>query len=140
MTAWISVLVHTPAHARMEPVLTYRHARPLPNGTLVRVPLGKRETLGVVWQDEATDSAGELDGDKVRDIAGVLDTVAPLGEAWQQLMRFTAQYYQRSLGEVALAALPPQLRDLSPVQMHRRQRKSERDAAKATATVTANCR
>ena len=137
MTAWISVLVHTPAHARMEPVLTYRHARPLPNGTLVRVPLGKRETLGVVWQDEATDSAGELDGDKVRDIAGVLDTVAPLGEAWQQLMRFTAQYYQRSLGEVALAALPPQLRDLSPVQMHRRQRKSERDAAKATATVTA---
>ena len=130
MAAWISVLVHTPAHARMEPVLTYRHTAPLANGTLVRVPLGKRETLGVVWHDAAADSSGELDGDKVRDIAGVLDTVAPLGDAWQQLMRFTAQYYQRSLGEVALAALPPQLRDLSPAQMHRRQRKSERAAAK----------
>ncbi len=135
MTAWISVLVHTPAHARMEPVLTYRHTEPLPNGTLVRVPLGKRETLGVVWHDAAAESSGELDGDKVRDIAGVLDTVAPLGDAWQQLMRFTAQYYQRSLGEVALAALPPQLRDLSPVQMHRRQRKSERAASKPSAVA-----
>ena len=135
MTVWISVLVHTPAHARMEPVLTYRHTAPLPQGTLVRVPLGKRETLGVVWQDAGAESSGELDGDKVRDIAGVLDTVAPLGEAWQQLMRFTAQYYQRSLGEVALAALPPQLRDLSPLQMHRRLRKTERDAAKPMANA-----
>jgi len=135
MSAWISVLVHTPAHARMEPVLTYRHTAPLPKGTLVRVPLGKRETLGIVWQDAATEGSGELDGDKVRDIAGVLDTVAPLGDEWQQLMRFTAQYYQRSLGEVALAALPPQLRDLSPLQMHRRLRKTERDAAKPLANA-----
>ena len=135
MSAWISVLVHTPAHARMEPVLTYRHTAPLPQGTLVRVPLGKRETLGIVWQDAATEGSGELDGDKVRDIAGVLDTVAPLGDEWQQLMRFTAQYYQRSLGEVALAALPPQLRDLSPLQMHRRLRKTERDAAKPLANA-----
>ena len=135
MSAWISVLVHTPAHARMEPVLTYRHTAPLPQGTLVRVPLGKRETLGIVWQDAATEASGELDGDKVRDIAGVLDTVAPLGDEWQQLMRFTAQYYQRSLGEVALAALPPQLRDLSPLQMHRRLRKTERDAAKPLANA-----
>ena len=129
------MLVHTPAHARMEPVLTYRHTAPLPQGTLVRVPLGKRETLGIVWQDAATEGSGELDGDKVRDIAGVLDTVAPLGDEWQQLMRFTAQYYQRSLGEVALAALPPQLRDLSPLQMHRRLRKTERDAAKPLANA-----
>jgi primosomal protein N' (replication factor Y) len=43
-----------------------------------------------------------------------------LGVAWQQLVGFAAQYYQRSVGEVALAALPPQLRDLSPAQMQRR--------------------
>jgi primosomal protein N' (replication factor Y) len=131
MKGWISVLVHTPAHAALGPVLTYRCATPLPAGTLVRVPLGKRETLGVVWQDAAQESSGEIDNDKVREIAGVLDTVAPLGEAWQQLMRFSAQYYQRSLGEVALAALPPQLRDLSPLQMQRRLLRSQRGAAKA---------
>ena len=131
MSAWISVLVHTPAHAALGPVLTYRYGTPLPAGTLVRVPLGKRETLGVVWQDVEHESSGEIDNDKVREIAGVLETVHPLGEAWQQLMRFTAQYYQRSLGEVALAALPPQLRDLSPLQMQRRLLRSQRGAGKA---------
>ncbi len=141
MSNWISVLVHTPAHAALGPVLTYRYATPLPAGTLVRVPLGKRETLGVVWQDAAQESSGEIDNNKVREIAGVLETVAPLGEAWQQLMRFSAQYYQRSLGEVALAALPPQLRDLSPVQMQRRLLRSQRGAekaAKATAQAEAD--
>ena len=133
---WISVLVHTPAHAALGPVLTYRSARPLPSGTLVRVPLGKRETLGVVWQDTAHESSGEIDTDKVREISGVLDTVAPLGEAWQQLMRFTAQYYQRSLGEVALAALPPQLRELSPTQMHRRALRARRNAEKSAQTTS----
>jgi len=134
--AWISVLVHTPAHAALGPVLTYRSAGPLPSGTLVRVPLGKRETLGVVWQDTVQESSGEIDTDKVREISGVLDTVAPLGEAWQQLMRFTAQYYQRSLGEVALAALPPQLRELSPTQMHRRTLRAQRSAEKSAQTAS----
>jgi primosomal protein N' (replication factor Y) len=60
----------------------------------------------------------------------VLDTIAPLGDAWQQQMRFSAQYYQRSLGEVALAGLPPQLRELSPLQMQRRLLRSQRGAEK----------
>jgi primosomal protein N' (replication factor Y) len=135
--SWISVLVNTPAHAALGPVLTYRYAHPLPSGTLVRVPLGKRETLGVVWQDTAQESSGEIDTDKVRDIAGVLETVAPLGTAWQQLMRFTAQYYQRSLGEVALAALPPQLRELSPTQMHRRALRTQRSTEQSARTASA---
>ncbi len=42
-------------------------------------------------------------------------------------MSFTANYYQRSLGEVALAALPPQLRTLDAVQVERRlKRQTER--------------
>jgi primosomal protein N' (replication factor Y) len=43
-----------------------------------------------------------------------------LSATWRKLVQFTAAYYQRSLGEVALAALPPQLRDLSSVQLARR--------------------
>ena len=120
MTTWLCVLVHTPAHSALGPVLTYRSPQPLPPGTLVRVPLGRRETLGVVWEATAADASGEIDPDKVRDIAGALEGIEPLGAPWQQLVGFTAQYYQRSLGEVALAALPPQLRDLSPLQMQRR--------------------
>jgi len=120
MSTWLCVLVQTPAHSALGPVLTYRSPQALPPGTLVRVPLGKRETLGLVWEPGTADATGEMDPDKVRDIAGTLEGIAPLGAAWQQLVRFAAQYYQRSVGEVALAALPPQLRELSPLQMQRR--------------------
>ncbi len=120
MTHWLSVLIATPAHAALDSVLTYRSAQALPPGTLVRVPLGQRETLGVVWSPNAAESTGEFDPEKIRAVAGVLEGVAPLSAAWQQLLAFTAQYYQRSAGEVALAALPPQLRELSPLQMQRR--------------------
>ena len=120
MSAWLAVLVHTPAHASMGPVLTYRHRWVLPAGTLVRVPLGARETLGVVWDPADDEASGEIDPSKVRDISEVLDTVGPLAGAWQQLVRFAARYYQRSAGEVALAALPPQLRELSSLQLQRK--------------------
>ncbi len=137
MSIWLSVLVQTPAHAALGPLLTYRSATQLAVGTLVRVPLGKRETLGVVWGDDEQQGTGEMDSDKVRDIADVFDTVAPLGPAWQQLVRFAAQYYQRSLGEVALAALPPQLRDLTPQQMQGKARRSKRALTEAAPAATA---
>jgi primosomal protein N' (replication factor Y) (superfamily II helicase) len=120
MTHWLSVLVHTPAHAALGPVLTYQSEQALPSGTLVRVPLGTRETLGVVWNSDTVESTGEIDPHKIRAIAGALEGIAPLSAAWQQLIAFSANYYQRSMGEVALAALPPQLRELNPAQMARR--------------------
>ena len=88
MSVWLPVLVHTPAHAQLGPVLTYRHTLALAPGTLVRVPLGARETLGLVWDAQAPDATGEIEPDKVRDIAAVLDTVQPLSAPWQQLIRF----------------------------------------------------
>ncbi|MEN9468001.1 MAG: primosomal protein, partial [Pseudomonadota bacterium] len=125
MTHWLSVLVHTPAHAALGPVLTYQSAQALQPGTLVRVPLGSRETLGVVWNSDTTEATGEFDPEKVRAIAGALEGIAPLSASWQQLVGFAAHYYQRSVGEVALAALPPQLRELSPEQMQRRLKRAK---------------
>ena len=52
--------------------------------------------------------------------SSVLAGIAPLNTEWRELVQFAAQYYQRALGEVALAALPPQLRDLQPEQLARR--------------------
>ena len=120
MSHALGVLVHTPAHARLGPVLTYQSECLLPPGTLVRVPLGTRETLGVVWDSQSMDATEAIDPAKVRAVAGALEGIAPLRATWQQLVTFAAHYYQRSVGEVALAALPPQLRDLSPAQMQRR--------------------
>jgi len=119
MTFCHAVVVPTPAHSSVRGPLTYRSELPLAAGTLVRVPLGKREVLGVVWDVEA---AGDNEASALgtRAITAALDGIPPLGSHWRQLVTFTSNYYQRSLGEVALAALPPQLRDLVPEQLARR--------------------
>ncbi len=129
MTHWLCVLVQTPAHAALGSVLSYRSQSLLAPGTLVRVPLGQRETLGVVWDAESAHATGEVDPGKVRAIVGVLEGIAPLGKSWQQLLTFAAQYYQRSVGEVALAALPPQLRELSAQQVQRRLQRTKAKVA-----------
>jgi primosomal protein N' (replication factor Y) (superfamily II helicase) len=120
MTYWLSVLVQTPAHSQVAGPLSYRSEVTLPPGSLVRVPLGQREMLGIVWAPVDASGAGAYDPDKTRSIAGELAGLTPLSDAWRQLVDFAASYYQRSRGEVALAALPPQLRDLKPEQLARR--------------------
>ena len=59
MTRPLSVLVQTPAHSSVSGPLTYLSESLLAPGTLVRVPLGTRETLGVVW-DRAPDGEPAL--------------------------------------------------------------------------------
>ena len=132
MTCHVCVVVHTPAHSQVSGPLTYGSVQPLAPGTLVRVPLGKRETLGVVW-DTDPHAPPPPDSMDVKPVASVLDALAPLPAAWRELVAFSARYYQRSLGEVALAALPPQLRDLGVEQLARRLKR-----AKDTAPTTSN--
>ena len=121
MAALLVIVVATPAYSNIAGRLTYAHDKPLAPGTLVRVPLGQREVLGVVWDGtpEPVDP-----GQTLRAVVGCLDGLAPLGATWRRLVVFTAAYYQRSLGEVALAALPPQLRDLTTAQLARRLKKT----------------
>ncbi len=115
------VLVQTPAHSQVAGALTYTSTRPLPPGTLVRVPLGRRDVLGVVWDGAPAPAPGTA----LRPITAVLDALPPLPADWRTLVAFAARYYQRAAGEVALAALPPALRDLDAVQLARRlQRKA----------------
>ena len=71
MSFWLQVVVATPAHSAIAGPLTYRSESPLLAGTLVRVPLGRREVLGVVW--ELSPDSGELPELQIRHIAGVLD-------------------------------------------------------------------
>ena len=135
----VDVAVHTPAHSALGDLLSYRHDAALPKGTLVRVPLGRREVLGVVWRSEAdADAAAPASGEALalKPIGAALDTLAPLGEGWRDLVAFAARYYQRSLGEIALSALPPQLRDLTGVQLARRlKRRASLEAAADTETT-----
>ena len=129
----VEVAVQTPAHSALGELLTYASAVPLVAGTLIRVPLGSREVLGVVWRAAVPDPELAL-----KPVGAALDALAPLGDAWRDLVAFAARYYQRSLGEVALAALPPQLRDLSTVQLARRLSRKPVDRVDVLADDAAN--
>ncbi|MEO6292339.1 MAG: primosomal protein N' [Burkholderiaceae bacterium] len=128
MTHWLSVVVQTPAHSNVAGPLTYRSEEALQPGTLVRVPLGKRELMGVVWAvlPGLPAELQRTDG-KALDIKSVTADlgITPVSTAWCKLIHFTASYYQRSLGEVALAALPPQLRTLNATQVERRLKRAK---------------
>ena len=148
MSHIVSVIVHTPAHSGLVDVLSYACEEMLPTGTLVRVPLGKRELLGVVWNathlDDVAPSkvATEKSTDKtelaLRPIASVLGGITPLNTHWCDLVRFAAHYYQRSVGEVALAALPNQLRELSAEQWTRRLARKSKATEKAAKVLKTN--
>ncbi|SFC68247.1 replication restart DNA helicase PriA [Polaromonas sp. OV174] len=133
MRTCLQVVVATPAHSAIAGPLTYASELPLCPGTLVRVPLGRREVLGVVWDGQPED--GGLSDMQIRPIAGVLEGLSPLSATWRRLVGFTASYYQRSLGEVALAALPPQLRELTGVQLARRLKRPVQDTSRPQDTT-----
>ena len=140
-------------HANIRGPLTYLHETKLEVGTLVRVPFGKTEVLGVVWAEVAEKSQhprlahSKEEGEKggvqgegddpaeqttqkspsllLKHISNVIEGIPALSPQWLELVGFAAGYYQRSLGEMALQALPPQLRDLDATQIARRLKKSK---------------
>jgi primosomal protein N' (replication factor Y) len=82
---------------------------PLP-GTLVSVPFGRRQVVGLVCEVTAH---SDVPADKLRALDSLCDACPPLSAEWLALAAFAADYYQRGLGEVALPALPQALRDPS---------------------------
>jgi len=144
MSCWLNVVVATPAHSAIAGPLTYQYETSesalspdgnvsnISPGSLVRVPLGRREVLGVVW--ELLSGSGQLLEMQTRSIVGLLEGLPALSATWRRLIAFTANYYQRSLGEVALAALPPQLRDMTALQLARRLKRSVPDSSHAQST------
>jgi primosomal protein N' (replication factor Y) len=131
LSIWIDIAVQAPAHSQVGGLLTYRSPVQVHPGQLVRVPFGQREVLGVVWaiRDGAPDG---MPASQVREVLGVLEGLSPLDASWRQLVQFSAQYYQRALGEVALSALPPQLRDLTSEQLARRLKKQTKRTVQTT--------
>ncbi len=116
----VAVLLPTPAYSRLSGPLSYSHSHQLAPGSLVRVPLGQRHSLGLVWHAPSAPAPEDM---ALKAIEQVLEGVPPLSAHWLQLVDFAAHYYQRSLGEFALACLPPQLRDLSNEQLARKLKK-----------------
>jgi primosomal protein N' (replication factor Y) len=83
-------------------------------GRRVVVPFGSRSLAGVI-----VDVAGATDvpSAKLRTAGAILDDMPALTRDWLALARFAAAYYQRPLGEVIHAALPPRLRGPAPLRL-----------------------
>jgi len=128
----LGIAVETPQHAGLADCLAYRSEQPLAPGTLVRVPLGKRDVPGIVWQGEAGAMPAGVD---LRAVRQALTALPPLSQDWRRLVSFAAAYYQRSLGELALAVLPPELRRLDAAQLDRRLARMKTAAAAVAAAL-----
>jgi primosomal protein N' (replication factor Y) (superfamily II helicase) len=128
----LSVAVETPRHSAVGGLLDYQSEQPLVPGTLVRVPLGKRETTGIVWDRPADTAPPEV---ALRSIGSALVAMPPLSVAWRALINFAANYYQRGVGELALAVLPPELRKLDNNQLARRVSRLQSTPATALAAA-----
>mgnify|MGYP001756894751 CR=1 FL=1 len=128
----LAVLVEAPQHSGLLGPLDYRCDQPCEPGALVRVPLGRRTVTGVVW-GPGTDAG--LRDEQLKSVTEVLPDLPPLPEGWRQLVKFAASYYQRSLGEMAMMVLPPELRQLDATQWARRVKRLAKAQAQANATA-----
>ena len=81
-------------------------------GRRVAVPFGNRTLVGVIV---AVADRSDLPPGKLRDAGAMLDDMPPLARDWLALAQFAAEYYQRPLGEVIHAALPPRFRRPQPL-------------------------
>ncbi len=129
----LRVAVDAPQHTGLSAPLDYATEHPLAPGTVVSVPLGRREVPGVVWHG-ASEAVAAVE---LRPVSAALTSLPPLGAAWRELVDFAAAYYQRSTGEIALSVLPPELRKLGDAQIANRIKKLHKALAAAPAAVAA---
>ena len=142
----VVVAVDAPQHSGLggaaRGLLEYLAATPVAPGTLVRVPLGRRTVTGIVWEDAGSSGAAgratpaPVDPGRLRPLAQVLGALPPLPADWRRLVAFAAGYYQRGIGELALAVLPPELRRLDDAALARRLARLPRAVAATSAAAT----
>jgi len=80
--------------------------RPPPPGVRVRVPFGRGERVGVVWDSGPAGTEPE----RLKRVKEVLDNEPLLSGPDRELLAWAAHYYQYPVGEVVAAALPVRLR------------------------------
>lgn len=80
-------------------------------GVRVKVPFGSREVIGIVLH---TTDKTEVPVNKLREITELLDEKPLLPPCIMQLINWTSQYYQHSLGDTFSWAIPALLRQGEP--------------------------
>src|SRR3546814_5927114 len=74
-----TTLFRSPAHSALGDVLSYASAETPAIGSLLRVPLGRREVLGVAWAVHTLED-GAVPAMELKPVAAVLDGLPPLND------------------------------------------------------------
>ncbi len=126
----LKVALDTP----LDTLFDYRWAPPQPSaeqqsaelsatpqvGQLALVPFGRQKIMGIIV---AINDCTDVPIEKLKDVIEVRHELSGLSEEWLALCRFAADYYQRPLGEVAIPALPRNMRAVSPTSLQRNLKK-----------------
>lgn len=86
---------------------------PLARGTRVRVPFGRQERIGIIF-DHATDTS--LSMHQLKPILSVCDPFPLFPENLCDFIVKASRYYHHAIGEVAFTGLPPSLRQGKPLK------------------------
>ncbi len=86
--------------------LDYRvpHGMAVEPGSIVLAPLGPRQMVGVVWEEDHMPSAGEVGDNRLRNLIQAYD-VPPIGAPLRRLIEWTANYYLSAPAAVLRMAL-----------------------------------
>lgn len=122
----VQVAVDAPVDSSFDYSWPAGENRPPQVGQLVKVPFGKRETTGIIL---AVQNRSDLPDGRIKPISEANFLLPPLSEQWTAMCRFAAEYYQRPVGEVALPALPKNLRSMKPAQLEKAYKKLIKTAA-----------
>lgn len=109
LEVWIRVALDVP----IEGLFDYRCAPGVAVGDRVIVSFGRRNMIGLVVE---LPSEPGCDPSLVKIVETVLKDIPPMTASWLKFTKFSADYYQRPLGEVVMPALPIALRSLSAYQ------------------------
>jgi len=109
-TSIVEVALPVPLRRGFDYLLDPQADPPEP-GMRVRVPFGRRGSVGIVLGRSAE---SRLPPGKLRKVAAVLDERPLFGERHLALLRWAADYYQHPIGEVVFGAIPVKLRQGAP--------------------------
>jgi len=125
----LQVVLDTPVE-RVFDYLWYGEDIPLP-GQFALLPFGRREMMGLIV---AVQHDSVLTRDKLKSVIAVRHQLAPVSADWIALCQFAADYYQRPLGEVALPAVPKNVRLSKTVALDRALKKLDKKQASVVAS------
>ena len=106
MTETIPVAVPGPFAAPLDYLPPGSGTPPLP-GTRVRVPLGRRQVVGIVT---GPPGPATVAGTRLKRIQAVLDSAPLLEDSLRDLIHWASDYYHHPIGECFATALPTRLR------------------------------